>query len=484
MSNDRRGAKKLPPVRRLAAELEGRKTLGKHDVAQSVSYVHKNKEELQQFEYVEDFELAAYSDAPHPKIRGLAYHFTGIRAALARELWARRIFVGISVLDDLLFYAAREGDSANIVLDVLEQIRDSGLNRPGLVVFPIHSFGIFGAGILVPLRARLRYINSRYGLALTPQTNSMDSTLEFLDMVRDPFGIRKRIPKDLIDHWRRSRQTRWLERNPLLAIRAISVSNYYDETESLLLGRLRTLTTFIAMLSTLQPPSKERGEFLFSSSRVNNWETLDIHHYIVLSDLPRDKKSLRGHCVPIHRRSGVVELSDLSVELNPYYWRRRHNFEDNLYSALDNVYTGYLTNSVLSDRDDATSRTYRKLFEALTYFRRSFHVSDADWSATISLSTAFEMLLTDHFASGVSTRLVRRLRLLLKGTPGTRSYQTAVADLYDARSQIVHAGETPSADLLTARRAFVLAFVSLTSRLHTLNNSSATPIRDLTGDLG
>ncbi len=88
----------------------------------------------------------------------------------------------------------------------------------------------------------------------------------------------------LIEHWYKSRKARWLEANPLLIAGVTSISGFYYENEFLLLGRVRALTTSIVMLATLQPPSDNRGAILFSSSSLNNFETRDIRHYLLLSD--------------------------------------------------------------------------------------------------------------------------------------------------------------------------------------------------------
>ena len=252
--------RRFPAAKKLAKELSSKKTLRRQDVTQSIAYLHQHRTELEQYESIEHLALSAYGDQPSRSARALGKHIEAIRAVLARELWARRLFIGVTVLDDMLFYAARDAAVADPILEVLERIRDSGLHRPGLIIFPLHSFGVLGAGLLGPLRStRYVYVNSSYDLALTPQTNSMRQTLDFMEDIRGPLSIRKRIPEDLIEHWRRSRGARWLERNPLLAVRVATISGYYYENEFLLLGRLRALTTFITMLSTLQPRAKNEA---------------------------------------------------------------------------------------------------------------------------------------------------------------------------------------------------------------------------------
>ncbi len=105
-----------------------------------------------------------------------------------------------------------------------------------------------------------------------------------------------------------------------------------------------------------------------------------------------------------------------------------------------------------------------------------------DWSAAVSLATAFEMILTDQFDRGVTERLRRRVELLLRGVAGTRRYQASVVEVYKARSATVHRGEVANLDLSTARKAFVLVFLSLMRRMSTLQPAQTQPLAFLTGD--
>ncbi len=57
----------------------------------------------------------------------------------------------------------------------------------------------------------------------------------------------------------------------------------------------------------------------------------------------------------------------------------------------------------------------------------------------------------------------------------------AVVELYAVRAT-VHRGEVTSLDLSTARRAFVLVFLSLMRRMPTLQPKQPQPIAFLAGD--
>lgn len=473
---------RMPAVTRLADDIRSR-TRGKQTVGGAVAFLVSRRSELSKFAGPDDLGEAAYGDQPSPAAKALAVNFDFVRNAIVEELWQREIFIGTSVMDDLLFFAAREPSVRDPLLKTLQFLRDRRATRPGFVLFPLHSLGILRAGLLRGnARPQAQYIHPDWGLALTPQTNSLDQTIDFLGRVRVGFGIHKPVDAELVRHWYRSR-TRWLERNPMLAIRMTTQRGSYYDTEALVLSRVRAATAQMAMVSTFQSPNVDRPSALFSSSRINNWETLDIHHYIVFADNPGRTGTLDGDCVPIHRGRGVgiVELSDLSIEIDPTYRGSRKTILA-IDAAIGLVFRGHLEHMWPRKRN-ARTRTNARLFESLRFFLRSFHLGGASWSATVSLATAFEMLLTDSYSRGVSGRLSRRLALVLRGIPGTRKYQSAFAGLYRARGNLVHAGADPGAvDLKTAQQAFVHAFCVIAPRVGALSTRTQSPMRDLTGD--
>jgi hypothetical protein len=107
-------------------------------VADSVAYILEKRGELTRWEDVEDLALDAFGDSPSRLSGAIAHHLIEVRAVLAAELYARQIFIGGSVLDDLLFFAARNSPTEDPLQAALEFLRDRRVNRPGLVLMPLH----------------------------------------------------------------------------------------------------------------------------------------------------------------------------------------------------------------------------------------------------------------------------------------------------------------------------------------------------------
>ena len=481
---------RLPAVRSLADSIRST-ARGRQTVGDAADYLAAHRADLALFDDPEHLALSTDSEYALPgtsaqvirTAQSLSHQIVTLRSAIGRELWARQIFIDPQVLEELVFYVAREGHGAEPVVGVLEWIRDARATRPGLMIFPLHSLGVLGAGLLRPSSGRISFINPDRGYAVTPQTNGLDRTLEFLDDARSTFGIGQGLPRDLIRHWHRSRSAEWLERNPLLVLRTIHVPGSYYGSEWLLVSRIQATTGMLAMLAALQPASTDRSPRLFSSRSMNNWQTLDIHHYLILFAGIGRTRDLDGQCIPIHAsRTFVSELSDLAIEIDPLHWRRRDRLARDVHDAVEFVYAEYLRSRFHQGPRDARQRTVTKLFESMGYFRRSFQGSSTSWSGSVALATAFEMLLLDS-TGGIRNALVRRSKLLLKGTPGTKAMQAAVGDLYAARNALVHAGDDDGeADIARAREAYVRCFVEITHRLPALNRQTATPLGDLIGD--
>ncbi|MFD5689818.1 hypothetical protein [Streptomyces rubiginosohelvolus] len=478
--------KRLPDIKKLAAEINKVRTGGKNTIGKSAAYLHSRAADVAKYGSVDGLVEAIDGDADAP---AHVFHLSALRGQLARELWARNAFIGPSVLDDLLYQVVAIDAAQDPILRCLEIVRDRQLARPGLVIFPLHSLGVLAAGFLQSHGRRWVFSPPGAEIAIFPQTNAWDTTLANLDEARRSFGVRKAVPSDLLEHWYRSRSLTWLKRNPLLVLSVSTTPGSYYDTESLILGRLRAASALTCMLATLQPREHERVGYLWSSARTNNWETLDIRHYINLYDAPNSRRYLTGDCVPIHlRRAALAEISELNIEIDPRYWNRYGASAQEARAAVDLVYHGYMRHVLLRrprERPDAYTAAFTKLHDALSYFRRSFHESDQGWTAVLSLATAFEMMLTDGVNRGeIAAKLQRRVRLLLRGKQGVMRYSEAVHSLYKHRNAIIHAGLVDGQfSIADAQRCFVLCFKELAIRTAHLAARESEPMRTMTGDL-
>lgn len=475
---------RLPAIRGLADDLRAVSTGHRTTLADSISYVVAHRAELQGFENIEELALDAYGDSPTPGARALAHHLLELRQTVARALYSRGIFVGASVLDDVLFFATRDG-LADPLTAALEFLRDRRINRPGLVLMPLHGFGILAGGWTAVIQGRrLDVLRPQWELALTPQTNNMSLTIDWLSRACRQLGITKPINGDLLHHYHRSR-ARWLERNPLVAVRVVNVSYTPYENQRLLMARMRAATGLLALAAAFQPDITGDPVRLLSTSRTNNFETRDVHHYVVFSDHPAITSHLESHIVPINLdREDVQELTDLSIQLDPRARQARRAAFARVEQAVTEVYGGWLRHTFAHAETGARGRVYRKAFESLSYFRRSFVVGGGRWSSAVTLAIAFEMLMTDSYGRGVTDQIVRRTGLVLRGVRGRADHQRAVRELFAERGNVVHRGQVADLDLGPARRAYAEIFGRLGPQLAQVHPAWSEPLARLTGDPG
>jgi hypothetical protein len=453
-------------------------------VADSLAYILEKRGELARWEDVEDLALDAFGDSPSRLSGAIAHHLIEVRAALAAELYARQIFIGGSVLDDLLFFAARNSSTEDPLRAALEFLRDRRVNRPGLVLMPLHGFGILGAGFLHALTTRrVSVLRPEWGIAITPQTNKLSATIAWLERAREGLGVQKAIPAELVAHFHRSR-AEWLEINPLLAVPVVNIAGATYENQRLLMSRVRAATGLLALAASQQPDDDQDPTRRLSSSRTNNWETLDIHHYVVFSDNPaHSSRELEAHIVPLNLdREDVYELTDLDIQLDPRLRSRRLASFQRLEAAVRTVYEGYLRHSIGRGAGGTRGRVHRKVFDSLNYFRRSYRSGGGAWSNVLSLAIAFEMLLTDSSGRGMTDQIVRRVGIVLRGVPHVRGHERAVRELFSARGDIVHKGQEVTTDLRPARRAYAAVFSRVALGLPGVQPMWSEPIRMLVGD--
>ncbi len=472
---------KLPATKTLLA------TLGDEKVERAVDFLLTKRDLLRRFVDVEDF-IFHVDDAPD-SYKGIEPNFVAVRQAVAKQLWGRGIYIGITVLDSMIFQSVVHSGRSNPVRNMLENLRDLGLHRPGLVLFPLHSLGVIAGGLYKWAHGgQAMFQVPDFGIVLTPQTNRFETTLQFLDQGAKFLGIEHKPPRDLVEHWRRSRPTEWLEKNPLMLARMSTFPGSYYENQPFLVTRLRLGTGLIVLAGALQldaiAPPDRRG-YLGSSSRLNNFQTLNIRHYFVFWPKAGTTKKMQGDCVPMNARPlALAELSELSVELDPRHWRKRTNQLKLVGKAMD--YIGKLINTevLFKKKLNAHGRVARKLVNSLNFFKRAHRGSSDESEEVINLAIALEVLLTDNYSQGVMNTLKERLEVGLAHLPAALRKRCidGVVDTYDARSGFVHSGSADTTpDVAAARRAYAEAMLFVTARLPKVSTGAAQPMIEVFG---
>jgi hypothetical protein len=460
-----------------------RKEIEDSTVTASLQFLAAHSAVLQPFPDLETYAFAAPDPLPKD-LRAFEYHFNVVRWQFLKTLRSHGVFLGSSIIDELLFASIRDFSVKHPVKEVLEIVRRNGIYHPGMVVYPLHSFGISGAGFLEAWgKEKVDLIVPEAGFAVRAQTRSLKGTVDFLQNAARSLKVQRRIPIDSLEHYDRLQVLKWLTHNPLLVVKVRTFSGEYYENQAFIVIKLKIATTAIFMLSALETGLARKSEAWSSTRNVNNYQTLDIRHYVVLEPRPRSKTAFEARRVPMNvSATELAELTAVPVSITRGAWMRRRKFIQQICSALLRVESNYLKAIVNPKIKSSQSQVYRKLFESLAYFRRSFRLTSDPGEAYVNLAVAFEVLLTDSYAKGVETRIRKRLRKVLQGVKGSRSLNTAAGNLYKARSEVVHTGSTSTVvDVPRVRRAFVHAFVVIVEKAHLLPPTAKEPIKAIVG---
>lgn len=447
----------------------------------SVAFLEARRADLQKFQSLEDFIEALISEAPKTSIlSGLEFHMAVVRNEVLRELRKKGVFIGQSIIEELTFYVFREGKGSDPFHMVLEWIRDAGLHRPGLLIFPLHGIGILGFGAFRSLGrgdATLEFVLKQAGMVFSPQTNSDRRTMELVQRVTKYLGIKQEVPHDSIEHHLRFPVMAWMTRNPLLFVRVRAASGERFENQRFLTMKLRLCTSFLIFIHTLEAGIPGPKQPAWSSSRsANSWATLDIKHYLFYQI--GNKGRLEGMRVPITvDRVELAELSSVGIDFTPEIWKKRRSVVGKVKRAFDRLERAYLEEIVTSDTATPLARATRKLYESLKYFRRSFRPSSEPGERYVNLAIGFETMLLDGGDRASRKAIVERLRVALKGVPRAALLVRNVNQVYRARNDVVHSGfAATSVDLRLAQKAFTECFLRLCNsldKLRTVRQSSA-----------
>ncbi|MEP3145208.1 hypothetical protein [Qipengyuania citrea] len=171
--------------------------------------------------------------------RSFSHHLRFTRAGIARTFMRRDCFVSLSVIDDLIFQAVKAG-RPDIVAEVVNTIVGHQLHDPGMIVFPLHGFGItrpFADTVRSGPHPQL--LLGAAGLCVMAQTNDIEKTIALLDDARAMMGIAHDFDAPGILSYTVGNRLSWLHSNPIVAFRFNSYSHNPYENQLFYQLRMR-----------------------------------------------------------------------------------------------------------------------------------------------------------------------------------------------------------------------------------------------------
>lgn len=285
--------------------------LGKK-LKQSDDFLKTKHNLLAQFESVDDL-VTDESKLTVEDNAAIQHHILQLRSAMARKLWANGYFIGRSLLDDYILHASKTG-GGDVPTRVIAGLAADGADRPGFVLYPLTGFGME----MPPIFAKDSSLRSEAvfraaGFAVTTQSNSFDAAADSVQRMARSLGIRQRIDKRDLRHF--AYTAKWFGKNPLLLVRITSFTGDMYENQFIYTLKIRIAAAHLLMIHTLSLEAVGPLEKYQSTAFVNNFETLDITHYLI-------GEAIRGKAISTRRvpmnvsALELARLSDLSANLS------------------------------------------------------------------------------------------------------------------------------------------------------------------------
>ena len=200
-----------------------------------------------------------------------------------------------------------------------------------------------------------------------------------------------------------------------------------------ILEKFKFITAKLYFISVLSENSDNNS--MLSTSITNNWETLNVRHFITISI---SKNRADVNCLPVHFGNLMVfDIIHMNIELD-FPMKRGKKWMKDAISCMDKIYLGYLKYTIKKQTEDLK---YYRLANSLKYFRRSIK-SLQDEDKIINLNTAIEILLLDDFENKKKELILQRLWLIFKRKRQERKRDINIkfSDLILERNRIIHSG--------------------------------------------
>ncbi len=402
----------------------------------SIQRLCRQKEYFKKFDSVDDWVVKEDENV----VEREGEYFSHIKNYIITKYKAQDIYLSSAVVDDIIFYCLQNSEIANFVNDVEDLIERSGLTKNSIVIFPLHDFGFQYAGLgnlINHSHVSLKYDNFQ----VNSQSNSFNKTVsnitDYLEQIK--FPKRKKLDLDLFRHYYVSRNLKWFERNPLIFFHfKFSQVERYDNV-AFILEKMSFITNKLYFLYTLRSEKDKVGS-LFSTTNSNNWETLDINHFLTIS---RTGANNQINCIPVHYKYSLL-YEDMHMKIDLKAKKKAvYQWEAKAISCIDLLYDGYRNYLLTKDKKYGM---YYRIASSLSYFRRSVKSVRRE-DKVININIAFETLLLDKQETQKRAKMLERIWKVLKGKINKKTNLKNIENAIEDRNLIIHNGLPASIDV-------------------------------------
>lgn len=367
--------------------------------------------------------------------------FENISGEILRQYHLQDIHPSKMAVQLFMYEALKTGPLEEFEDRIKTQLKKSKLDGLSVIIFPLHSLGIAGEGIknIFSNSTELEMGNT----ILFSQTNNYTKTKDNIKRTCQEIWPNKEIDWGLLDHFERSRGLNWLKRNPIMFLffNFSQIEKY--ENLQIIIERISLATIRIYAAWAITPLAKHSSP---STRMVNNFETLDIHHFLTITN---GKKRQAVNCIPFFEKQfSVFEDTNMNIDIT-IFKKNSRGWQTKVLPSIDMVFQEHIKYKL---SNNLNSKVYERLWTALDYFRKSIKSYNSS-EQVLLLQTAFEILFLDTRSMKKKTQIIERSWLLSRGKHQNKKsvLKKELETLIDARNNFVHAGITVTKNQLNLR---------------------------------
>lgn len=390
----------------------------------SIQRFVRSKENFEGFNSFEDWYVNA-SEIDEKLANKEIEYLDAIKKYFDFQFRKNNYYISSSGLDQIIFYCIQNSSVQDFMDDVFNEIHLNNLTEKSVVIFPIHNFGFQFLGLKNIFNLSLTSLIYE-DFQISTQTNSIEKTKQLINN----FCL-KHISKPLnnrdLNHYYLSRSLKWLERNPLLLFSFNFSQLNPFENQAIILEKLAHITNQLYFVSVLRSENSDLGK-LFSTKRTNNWETLDLQHFLTINGFNQSML-----CKPIHYKYDLL-FNEMHLNIDLLSKTKKIvKWEIEAIKCLDKIFEGN-KNYLLTG--DINYNMYHKISNSLKYFRRSVKAVNEE-DKIININIAIEALLLDNEGDKV-LKIFERLKKSLKYYRLKEDSLEQVNKVIKERNNIVH----------------------------------------------
>jgi len=381
------------------------------------------------------------SEEEEKKFNGL---FSNIISNFLRPYYKHKLFPSATFMFDLFFFEIKEcknnskGKTEKSILErVINNIEIFKLLEDTLVIHPLADFGFQNIGGSLYFSKSINNIYfSLSDFIVFPQANNLKKALKNIQIAMRHFKLPTiGLSKELFEHYQRSRNTKWLVKNPIIIHRIKQSYEGYYENQYFIIKQLEMNLSLTYLTKCLSENNKLEDKRFLNTTNTNNFQTYDEFHYFILS-LNNSTNKYEPNCIPRHYKlSRLFDTFKLNITL-PL------NFNNTDKKKINKI--SYFLNKIYcSIYESNNNENYHIFRRSLGYFVRSYQAEYYE-DSILFLSIAFEMLLGEKVKENISGHIANIILFLKKGNCND---VIEFKKLYASRSGVAHEGNSRECDL-------------------------------------